>query len=431
MSAAEYPDRSRLEAEQLRLLRGMIAELVPANRFYSRKWEEAGIAGLPASLEEFSRLYPLTRKEELVEDQRAQPPYGTNLTYPLERYTRFHQTSGTTGQPLRWLDTNATWSWMVDNWVEVFRASGVTHHDRIFFAFSFGPFLGFWTAFEAGLRLEALCLPGGGMSTQARLRAILDNQVTALCCTPTYAIRLGEEAAAEGVDLGRSMVRTIVVAGEPGAGIPATRARIERLWPGARLCDHHGMTEVGPVTFECPARPGVLHVIERSFIAEVIDPATGSPVLPGEIGELVLTNLGRVGSPLVRYCTGDQVRRSISEPCACGRSDFALDGGIMGRTDDMVVIRGVNVYPTALEAIVRKFERIAEYRAEIHSEGPMPELRVLLEPVPDCGDVTALGAEVEAALRTAFNLRTPVSVVSPGSLPRFELKAKRWVRVDR
>src|SRR5205085_10581111 len=148
---------------------------------------------------------------------------------------------------------------------------------------------------EAGIRQGCLCLPGGGMSSAARLRAILDNEVTVLCCTPTYAVRLGEVAVEEGIRLAESRVRAILVAGEPGAGIPATRARIERLWPGARLWDHHGMTEIGPVSFECPARQRVLHVMEERFIPEVLDPETLRPAEPGAPGELVLTNLGRVG----------------------------------------------------------------------------------------------------------------------------------------
>src|SRR5205085_2214941 len=189
---------------------------------------------------------------------------------------------------------------------------------------------------EAGIRQGCLCLPGGGMSSAARLRAILDNEVTVLCCTPTYAVRLGEVAVEEGIRLAESRVRAILVAGEPGAGIPATRARIERLWPGARLWDHHGMTEIGPVTFECPSRRGVLHVIEAGFLPEVIDPKTGRDSGPGERGELVLTNLGRVGSPLIRYRTGDLVQRAAEMGCACGRFDLALEGGILGRTDDMV-----------------------------------------------------------------------------------------------
>ncbi|MFN3649808.1 MAG: phenylacetate--CoA ligase family protein [Armatimonadota bacterium] len=425
-----FPDREQIEARQLLLLQELVAELVPSNRFYTRKLEPAGLAGGVPDLAAFFARAPFTTKAELVDDQRAHPPYGSNLTYPLERYTRFSQTSGTTGTPMRWLDTNDCWGWMVENWVEVFRASGLTAEDRIFFAFSFGPFLGFWTAFEAGTRLNCLCLPGGGMSTGARLKAILDNRVTALCCTPTYALRMGEAAREEGIDLSESSVRTIVVAGEPGAGIPSTRRRIEALWPGARLKDHHGMTEVGPVTYECPAREGVLHVLESGYIAEVIDPETGAHAGPGEEGELVLTNLGRKGSPLLRYRTGDRVRRSDTVPCACGRYDLALESGIRGRTDEMVVVRGVNLFPSAFEETVRRFDLVAEYRVEVYTREAMAEVRMHLEPAPGCEAPAQLAREVEAALRAAFNLRVPVELVPPGTLPRFELKSRRWVRLD-
>jgi phenylacetate-CoA ligase len=319
---------------------------------------------------------------------------------------------------------------MVDNWVRVFRESGVGPRDRIFYAFSFGPFLGFWTAYEAGIRLGALCLPGGGMGTGPRLRAILDNEVTVLCCTPTYALRLGEAAAEQGIDLSLGKVRRILAAGEPGASIPATRGQIERLWPGAELRDHHGMTEVGPVTYECPARPRVLHVIEDGYLPEVIDPETGAHVAPGEQGELILTNLGRWGSPLVRYRTGDLVQRAASSVCPCGSSDLALEGGILGRTDDMVLVRGVNVFPSAVEDTVRRFASVAEYRVEVRTSAAMTELELQLEPAAECPDPRLLARDVEAALRSSFNLRIPVSLVAPGALPRFELKSKRWVRVE-
>jgi phenylacetate-CoA ligase len=427
MTVSVFPDRAEIETRQLTLLRAMLGGLTPSNRFYAEKLADVQEVH---SLEQFFARVPFTGKQELVDDQRTNPPYGTNLTYPVERYTRFSQTSGTTGVPLRWLDTSETWGWMVDNWVQVLRACDVTPADRIFFAFSFGPFLGFWTAFEAGVRLGCMCLPGGGMSTSARLRVMLDNSVTVLCCTPTYAIRLGEAAAEEGINLGHGSVQKIIVAGEPGAGIPATRAKIEALWPGARLKDHHGMTEIGPVTFECPTQPRTLHVMEDAFIPEVIDPETGNQLGPGGTGELVLTNLGRVGSPLIRYRTGDLVKRAAVEPCACGRYDVALECGILGRTDDMVVVRGVNIHPTAVEEIVRGFPAVAEYRVELSTAGPMPELALQVEPLPECHDASALGREVEAALRTAFNLRMPVTTVPCGALPRFELKAKRWVRVN-
>jgi phenylacetate-CoA ligase len=430
MSNGLFPDRDALRRRQLAALRAMLTEVLPGNRFYARKWSGAGLLADLPHLEAFFDRAPFTTRQELTDDQLSCPPYGSNLTYPLERYARFHQTSGTTGLPMRWLDTPESWSWMVDNWGRVLQISGVTRDDRILFAFSFGPFLGFWTAFEAGVRLGCLCIPGGGMGSAARLRVLLDNRVTVLCCTPTYALRLGEVAEQEGIDLAEGAVRTILVAGEPGAGIPATRARIERAWPGACVRDHHGMTELGPVTFECPARQGVLHVMEDGFIPEVLEPGGASPVSPGERGELVLTNLGRTGSPLIRYRTGDLVRRAEEEQCACGHWDLALEGGILGRTDDMALVRGVNVYPSACEEVIRAFDGVAEYRVELLTGTAMAELRVQLEPAASCADPAALAREVAAAFRNAFNLRVPVAAVPPGSLPRFELKARRWVRLQ-
>jgi phenylacetate-CoA ligase len=429
MSGTAFPDRSVIEAYQRAALRAMLDALVPDNRFYTRKLAAAR-PGEITSLDDFFARVPFTFKQELVEDQLACPPYGTNLTYPLERYTRFSQTSGTTGTPLRWLDTPESWDWMLEKWLAVYRVCGVGPEDCLFFAFSFGPFLGFWTAFEAGGRLGCLCVPGGGMNSSARLRAILDNGVTVLCCTPTYAMRLAEVAAEEGLNLGESKVRIIFTAGEPGACIPTTRARIEQLWPGARVRDQHGMTEIGPVTYECPARPGTLHVLESGFIPEVLDPDTGRHVGPGEQGELVLTNLGRVGSPLIRYRTGDRVQRAADIPCACGRYDMALEGGILGRTDDMVIVRSVNLYPAAVEEVMRRFDQVAEYRVEVFQERAMTELRIELEPAPHCPDPNTLAEAVAAALRAAFNLRIPVSLAPPGTLPRFELKARRWIRRD-
>ncbi|MBE0539814.1 MAG: AMP-binding protein [Verrucomicrobia bacterium] len=429
----QRPNRSDLESSQLEQLRSLLAELIPANAFYTRKLQSFGVTFDVASLEDYSARFPFTTKPELVEDQRRNQPFGTNLTYPLNRYTRFHQTSGTSGTPLRWLDTPESWDWMVENWMTVFRTAGVAAGDRVYFAFSFGPFIGFWMAYESAARLGCLCLPGGGMSSAARLRAIMENGATALCCTPTYAIRLGEVAAEETMDLGASQVRKILVAGEPGGSVLATRARIESLWAGARVFDHHGMTEVGPVTFECPAQPGVLHVMESGYYAEIIDPATGNSVTPGQTGELILTTLGRTGSPLLRYRTGDLVRRGSRNggrgiSCACGTQELALDGGILGRVDDMIIVRGVNVYPSAVEEIVRSCEGVAEYQVRITEEKSLTEMRVEIEPIVDCRDATQLAAHVTKAFETALALRVPVSAVAPGALPRFEMKAKRWVR---
>ncbi|MEK7781013.1 MAG: AMP-binding protein [Verrucomicrobiota bacterium] len=431
MASSVHPDRAAIASAQLEQLRSLVAELIPANKFYTQKLQAAGVGFDIASLADFSARFPFTHKAELVSDQRANPSYGTNLTYPLNCYTRFHQTSGTSGVPLRWLDTPESWAAMIESWAEIFRAASVGAGDRVMFAFSFGPFLGFWLAFEAAEQLGCLCLPGGGLSSAARLRMMRDNQASVLCCTPTYALRLAEVAAEEKMEMSSLGVKTIIVAGEPGGSIPATRAKLESLWPGARIFDHHGMTEVGPVTYECPQQSGVLHVIESAYFAEVIDPVTGQAA---PSGELVLTTLTRTGSPLLRYRTGDLVALSTPHaprnmsPCGCGRHEMALAGGILGRVDDMIIVRGVNVYPTAVEEIIRRFDEVREYRVHVHHPQTLAELRVELEPADLCPDPVGLTARVQKALDAAFNLRIPVETVAAGSLPRFEMKASRWVK---
>jgi phenylacetate-CoA ligase len=431
--------RAEIESLQLARLRALLAR-VTSDTFYGRKF-----AGLPApeSLADFSRNFPFTTKSELAADQIQNPPFGTVLLEPIENYTRFHQTSGTTSAPIRWLDTPDAWNAIVECWMEVFTTAGVTRADRIFFAFSFGPFLGFWMAFGAAQRLGCLCISAGGMTSAARLRMLIDTKSTVLCCTPTYAARLAEAAAEEKIDLRQSSVRHILVAGEGGGSIPAVRARLEQLWPGARVFDHHGMTEVGPVTYECPVTPCRLHVMEHSFIAEILDPNTSTPVAPGQPGELVLTTLVRKSSPLFRYRTGDLVRsaalnagRTGVSPispgvspggiCACGRAELALQGGILGRADDMAVVRGVNVYPTAVEDILAKFPEIAEYRVTLTTKNSLTELQLEIEPRPNAS--ANIAATLQHALQTAFNLRIPVHTVAPNTLPRSEMKSKRWIR---
>src|SRR5437867_1554033 len=339
-------DRRRAQWERLS---AKLSELQRENAFYRAK--------LPRVAGELRDL-PLTTKSELSEDQAAHPPFGSNLTYPIERYVRLHQTSGTTGRPLRLLDTAESWEWWRDCWQPIYRAAGVTARDRIFFAFSFGPFVGFWSAFAGAEQLGALCLTGGAMSTAERVAAIVATEATVLMCTPTYALRLAEAARDEGVDLASSALRVSIHAGEPGASIPATRERIEREL-GVEAFDHTGATEVGAHGFSCSARDGV-HVNESDFIAEVLDPRSADARDEGE-GELVLTNLGRWGMPVIRYRTGDRVR-AVREPCACGRTLLKLAGGIAGRVDDMVTVRGINAFPSAIESAIRRFDEVGEYR---------------------------------------------------------------------
>lgn len=413
--------REQVRRQQGERLAAMIAEVGARNPFYRQRLAAAGVrADAIPRAEDLARL-PFLTKGDLVRDQLANPPYGTCLTYPLERYVRLHQTSGTTGRPLCWLDTDLDWAWWGRCWAAVYAGAGVTSADRIFFAFSFGPFIGFWSAMEGARTVGALAIPGGGMDSAARLRAILEQRATVLCCTPTYALHLAEVAEREGIRIREGAVRVTIHAGEPGASIPATRRRIEGAW-GARCCDHYGMTELGPAGTPCPVRRDGVHLNEAEFIPEVIHPETGATLPPGHRGELVMTNLGRWGSPVIRYRTGDLVDPEAG-PCPCGSPFRFLRGGVVGRADDMVTVRGVNVFPSAIEAIVRELPEVVEFQVEVTKRREMEELGIRIEVE---GNGAAVAAKLSDLVRHRLGLRPAVEAAPAGSLPRFELKARRF-----
>ena len=427
MLPVECLDRDALTALQGERLARLLAAIHGRNTFYTRKFDEAGVDVAAVRWPDGLAGLPLTTKAELVADQQANPPWGTALTEPLDRYTRYCQTSSTTGSPLRWIDTNESWQSMLESWKTVFRAARVAPGDRVFFPFSFGPFLGFWTSFEAGCQMGLHCVPGGGMTSSLRLSTMDTVGATVVCCTPTYALRLAEVAALErpGRPLGGGTVRVLIVAGEPGGSIPGTRQRIEESW-GARVIDHHGLTEVGPMSFECWEAPGALHLIEHDYLCEVLEPGSPRPVPDGTPGELVVTTLGRTACPVIRYRTGDIVVR-MAAPCVCGRTGARLAGGVLSRTDDMVNIRGVNVYPSAIESVVRGCREIVEFRSTVSSAGTLRSLRVEIEVTPHAADAAAVEGIVSAGLREALGLTVGVQVVGPGTLPRFDMKARRFI----
>lgn len=437
MTHPEDMTRSEIEARQLELLNVLLGEVAMSNAFWQGRLAGAGIeadsfSGLN-SLSELTTL-PLTGKADLVADQAEHPPYGSNLTYELSEYSRLHQTSGTTtGQPMRWLDTPSSWQWFMDAWSQQFRIAGLTREDRLAFPFSFGPFIGFWAGFEGANRLGNLCLPGGGMTSQARLKLIADNQATVVCCTPTYALRLAEVAAEDGVDLASGSVRMLIVAGEPGGGVPAIRDRIESAW-GARVFDHWGMTELGALAMECVENPGGLHMLETECIVEIIDSESEEAALPDargvRRGELVVTNLGRSGSPLIRYATGDLVETDPA-PCPCGRELLRLPGGILGRADDMIMIRGNNVFPSTIEAVLRQFDDVTEFQIEVHSDRSMPHLVLRIEPRAGMNEASRgeLVDSIQAAVKDRLNFNAEVVLVEENSLPRFELKGRRFLKL--
>jgi phenylacetate-CoA ligase len=409
----ESLDRRELTLIQCERLNLLLDEILPANAFYAKKL--ARIRRPIGSLDEL-RNWPFTTKEELIVGNQGHE-LAANLTYPLARYARFHQTSGTRGRPVVVLDTAEDWQWWLEGWQFVLDAAEVSDSDRVLMAFSFGPFIGFWSAYDAVAQRGALVIPTGGLNSVARLQLARTTRATVLCCTPSYALHLIEIAEQHQIDTAALGVRAIIVAGEPGGSVPSIRTRIEAGWQ-ATLIDHAGATEVGPWGYGDTAGLG-LFINEAQFIAEFVSLRTGAPAKDGELAELVLTTLGRAGSPVIRYRTGDLVRpMSHSES---GKRFVFLEGGVLGRTDDMMVIRGVNIFPSSIEQILRSFPEVVEYRMSAYKQASMDQLTIEIE------DRLNQPARVAGELQLRLGLNIEVQCVPLGSLPRSEAKGKRFI----
>ncbi|WP_437193759.1 phenylacetate--CoA ligase family protein [Planctomicrobium sp. SH527] len=430
LSELQFPEqltRPEIEARQLTRLNSMLEEIGTKNAFWKQRLT-AKLTGRP--LEHLSELseFPFLTKQELVNDQKLLPPFGANLTYQQSSYSRLHQTSGTTGNPIRWLDTPESWKSLLEIWAQIYRLVGIRPDDIFAFPFSFGPFLGFWAAFEGAQHQGNLSLTMGGMGSEARIRMILDLNATIICCTPSYALRLADVAEGMGISLCDSAVRMLILAGEPGAAIPAVRQRVESSW-GARVIDHWGMTDIGSLGTEAFDTPGELIILESDCIAEIVEKDGTAPVAAGEVGELVITNLWRWGQPVIRYRTGDLVR-ACKTPCPQGRSLLRLEGGILSRTDDMVTIRGNNVFPTSIDAVIREFTEIVEYRITVVTRRSMPHLVIEIEPASSAlPSASVLICRLERTIKDRLNFQA--EVIQAESLPRFEMKGRRFFREDR
>jgi len=421
---ARSPARDAVESRKLDRLRDLLREVLPRNGFYAAKLsrvpDPTGIRSL-ADLAE----WPFTFKEELVEAAAVSGRPG-NLTWEPERYLRYHQTSGTHGRPLPVYDTAADWAWWMKCWRTIFERGGVTAGERVVVASSFGPYVGFWSGFEAAIDCGAMAVPTGGMTSLARLELIRTVGASVLLATPSYALHLAEVAAESKIDAAALGVRLVIVAGEPGGSVAATRSRISTAW-AADVLDHAGATEVGPWGVGDHHGDG-LDVIEDWFHPEFLALETGGPAGPGQLAELVLTTLGRCGAPVIRYRTGDVVRpvwASAADVEAGACQWVRLEGGILGRTDDMLVVRGVNVFPHAIDEIVRGFPEIVEHRLTASTNESLDELSLDIEDRLDDPE------RVARELRIRLGLRVAVRTVPIGSLPRFEGKGRRFVDLRR
>jgi phenylacetate-CoA ligase len=421
--------RAQLEALQLAKLRRQVAWAKQRSPWFRRTLAAFDPEELN-SIADLRRLPMLTR-EDWMNSQSDHPPYGELPTIGGDGAIRVHTTSGTTGKdPLRALDSRKDWAWIAEMWAYGIWGCGVRPGDTAYIAFGYGSFIGFWGLHYAMEKIGVLNVPGGAQTTEARVRQIIDFGATVVASTPTYALRMAQEAHALGIDLPGSAVSRIILSGEPAGSIPQTKALIEEQW-GAKAFDTAGMTEIGTImVFECEHQPGGTHIIEDHVIEEVIDPDTLAPVAYGEAGERVVTSFGRGAIPLLRYRTGDQVCKVPAAICSCGRGFDVYQGGILGRVDDMKIIRGTNVYPRAIEAIVREYSDVDEFQTVITREGVRDEITLRVELKSDIpGDRwEGLAETLHNRLALAHEgLNFRIELAGADELPRFELKAKRTI----
>jgi phenylacetate-CoA ligase len=321
MSEQEFTKPAEIRSRQEKSFANLIGKVLECNRFYQKKYRSLDFtSGRKVGLSDLDKL-PFVKTSDLVNDQQSNPPFGTNLTFPLSRYTRVHHSPG----GLRWMDTEESWSWWLDCWKEAYEAASVTPENHVLVACSVGPSIGFWTAFEAGQRLGALMIPGGAATPQEQLEIMLRDQADVLVTTPENAGRLAKAAALGGYDLASCSIRMILHSDDADDLSEGDDDSGDARWSGRRS-DLTLSTEIGAWAYGC-GQDGHLHVNEAEFIVEVVDPESGEVVTRDDTGtqrgELVLTNLGRSGSPLIRYRTG-RVLKLSRRPCACGRRTAVL-----------------------------------------------------------------------------------------------------------
>ncbi|MBW1732327.1 MAG: AMP-binding protein [Deltaproteobacteria bacterium] len=422
--------QEKLHALQLKKFRRIVEWAFNNSPFYNRLYKEAGLE--PEDIRNFEDVQkvPKINKDMMREVQQHEPfPYGDMLTVPVEEVTTFRQTSGTTGTPVYQACTWQDWEWWAETWCYIFYAQGFRDTDRIFIPFGYNVFVAFWAGHYGAEKLGCEVVPGGVLDTQARILKMQELKCTAFLATPTYILRMADVAKNKlGVDPAKDMnIQKIMGAGEPGASIPTTKKRMEDAW-GAKVYDHIGITEVGSWSYECTAQPGGQHVNEAFFLVEIEDIETGEIITePGKEGKMIITSFDRLAKPAIRFDTKDVIAWA-DQPCDCGRTFRLIEGGIIGRADDITKVKGVLLAPTAIEEVVRSVAELGnEFEVVVSKKRDVDDILLKIEIVPGKeGEQESIVSRLRDQLRLRTNLGYKIEVHRYGSLPRYELKAKRF-----
>jgi len=421
--------REKLMELQLKKFKNIVRWAYDHSKFHRRLYQDAGLEPGDIKTWDDIRKVPKVEKAMMREIQRKDPfPYGDMLCVPLERVTEYHQTSGTTGQPVYQPDTWQDWEWWAEAWSYIMYAMGFRDTDRIFIPFGYNIFVAYWAGHYAGEKMGCEVVPGGVLDTESRILKMQELQATALMATPTYVLGMADKARSMGIDPATDLsISKILCAGEPGASIPATKKRMEEAW-GAKVYDHVGATEIGAWAYECTAQPGGIHINEALFLAELEDTETGEPITePGKRGKLIITALDREAQPCIRFDSKD-VTQWAQEPCPCGRTFRLMKGGVVGRADDIAKVKGVLLAPSAIEEVVRSFPELSdEFEVEVTKKGDLDDITLRVEMIPEeAGNRESVEAKLVDQLRLKTNLRYNIEFHDYGTLPRYTLKAKRF-----
>ncbi len=397
--------------------------------FYNRFYREAGLEPGDIKTWDDIKKVPKTDKAMLRAIQGKDPyPYGEILAVPLDEVTEFRQTSGTTGQPVYHPETWQDWEWSTESWCYALWAQGYRRRERVFMPFGYSIFIAFWAGHYAAEKIGCEVIPGGVLDTEARVLKIQELRATALMATPTYILGMADTARKMGIDPVKDLaIRRITAAGEPGACVPATKKRMEEAW-GAKVYDQAGATEMGHWGFECEAQAG-LHLLDAFHLIEIEDVQTGETVTePGHPGSMIITTFDRLAHPCIRFDSKDVVELNPRGQCECGRTFRLLNGGVVGRADDITKVKGVLLAPTAIEEVCRSIPQLGdEYEVTVTKRGDIDDISLKVEILAEYkNDLKAIEERLVYQLRLKTNLRYNISFHDAGTLPRYALKSRRF-----
>jgi len=425
----ETLSEERLRNLQFKKFKRILQWAYDHSKFHRSLYEKAGIK--PDDIRSFDdvRHVPKVQKSSMRDIQRKEPfPYGDALCVPLEDVSEFRQTSGTTGQPVYQPDTWQDWEWWAESWSFILWAQGYRPTDRVFIPFGYNVFVAFWAGHYAAEKIGCEVVPGGVLDTKARILKIQELEATAMMATPTYVLGMAATAKDKmGIDPSTLSINKITCAGEPGASLPSTKRRMEEAW-GAKVYDHAGATEIGAWSYECKAQSGGMHVNEALFLVEIEDVETGEFIdEPGRRGKMIITALDRQAQPCVRFDSKDIIEWA-SEPCPCGRSFRLIKGGVLGRADDITKVKGVLLAPSAIEEVVRGIDGLGDdYEVVVDKKGGVDQITLKVEILPEGkAQRDKIESQLIDQLRLKTNLRYNLEFQEYGTLPRYEVKAKRF-----